>query len=88
MATKLKNSVVREVAGWCRKGVFGMGGRTTDRDLVVSMLPGGVFTFREKGRRKTYDIDIETVYYLAVKASLRADKKEKSKQRKLKKLIR
>ena len=86
MATKLTKAVVREVDGWCRKGMFGMGGRSGVRPLVVELLPAGILSLRQKGLRSSYEIDLETVFNLAVKASVQASKLERAKARAVKRL--
>ena len=81
MATKLKKPVVREVEGWCRKGLFGAGG-SNKNSLIVSLEPGPIISFREKGRRKSYDIDVESVFMLAVRQDVMRIDAEKRKKRK------
>ena len=43
--------------------------RTTDRgrEIVLSLLPGDLLTFRRKGARTTYTLTIEAAYHLAAK---------------------
>ena len=82
MATKLKKSVAREVSGWCIKGLFGMGGRSDCKPLIVGLEPGPVLTFREKGRRKVYEIDLESVFNLAVRRTIAKEEAEKVRERK------
>lgn len=36
-------------------------------DVCVSLLPCGIMSFRDKGKRTSYDIDLERVYWMAVK---------------------
>ena len=84
MATKLLKPVVREVTDWCRKGLFGMGGRG-GKSLVLTLEPGNIISFREKGMRKRYDIDIESVFNSAVRRTLEKDEIEKKKAKKLRK---
>lgn len=81
MATKLRKTVVREISDWCRKGLFGLGGNSK-RDLIVAMEVGNVFSFRQKGTRKTYYIDMETVYNLALKAEIMGSESVKPKKSK------
>jgi hypothetical protein len=85
MATKLNKKITREVENWCHKGVFGLGGASS-RSLLVSLEPGNIISFREKGTRTSYDIDIETVYNMAVKRTFineQADKGNGKKKRKV-----
>ena len=70
MATKLLKPVVREITEWCRKGLFGLGGRGGGSNLVLTLEPGNIISFREKGKRKRYDIDIESVFNSAVRRTL------------------
>ena len=81
MATKLKKPVVREVNDWCRKGLFGLGS-SSNRPLMVSLEPGPIISFREKGCRKTYDLDIETAFNLAVRREVMRQDAKKRKKRK------
>ena len=81
MATQLKKPVVREVTDWCRKGLFGLGG-TNKRSLLVSVEPGPFIVFRLKGLKKRYEIDLETVYNLAVRVGHAKVEAEKRKLRK------
>ncbi len=78
MATILNNPITREIADWSRKGLFGLGGSLA-RPLIVTMEPGPILSFREKGRRKRYDIDIESVFMLAVHQTLKNEKADKAK---------
>jgi len=84
MATLLKKPVTREVRNWCRKGLFGLGG-SGGRALIVSLEPGPVISFREKGCKKRYDIDIERVFNLAVRQDMLKRDAEKKKRKKARK---
>jgi hypothetical protein len=79
MATKLKKPITREVEDWCRKGLFGLGGRSDSKPLMVALEPGAIISFRLKGTRRTYDIDIESVYNLAVRRAFVREKADKRK---------
>lgn len=81
MATALNKSVVREVSDWQKRGLFGCGGGK-NRSLLVSLEPGNIISFREKGLRKRYDIDIESVFNLAVRRITNKEEDEKKKARK------
>lgn len=76
MATVLeKKPVVREVKDWKRRGMFGLGG-SGGRNLILTLEPG-IISFREKGLRKRYDIDIEGVFNLAVRRTNLRDEEER-----------
>jgi hypothetical protein len=82
MATMLdKKPVVREAKEWKRRGLFGMGYGGTHRNLVVSLEPGNIISFREKGLRRRYDIDIESVFNLAVRRTTLRDEEKKRKEK-------
>ena len=88
MATKMgKRAVYREVHGWQIRGIFGMGS-TKDIGLIVGIEPGNIISFREKGRRRVYDIDIESVYNTAVRRCLSKEEDDKKAKKKVKKLER
>ena len=48
-----------------------------DRDVVVSLHPDGTVSFREKGRRTSYDIALSAVMWMAVKARAEELRKER-----------
>ena len=82
MATVLdKKEVVREIKGWKRRGLFGLGG-CGGRNLVMALVPGNIVSFREKGLRKRYDVDIESVFNMAVRRTILRDAEEKRKAKK------
>ena len=83
MATVLKKTVVREIKDWKRHGLFGLGG-SGGRNLVLTLEPGNIISFREKGLRKRYDVDIESVFNMAVRRTLQCEAKEKKAKRKVK----
>ena len=58
--------------------------RTTDRgrEIVLSLLPGDLLTFRRKGARTTYTLTIEAAYHLAAKCYARAEEAAKKAKRK------
>ena len=88
MATILsKNSVVREIAQWKSRGLFGLGG-SGGRNLILTLFPGNIINFREKGLRKSYDIDIESVFNLAVRRTILREEEAKKKAKKEKKMLR
>lgn len=76
MATKLTKEVSRETS-------FRMGDR--GKVYIVTLLPGDVIRFREKGKRMYYETTLECCAWLAVKQKAAADKAEKAKERALKK---
>lgn len=49
--------------------------------VIVTLYPGGVIGFREKKRRKEYQLDIGTLYVRAVVAEINAQRKERRKRR-------
>jgi len=71
MATKLRKPVVREVEDWNGRG----------KSMMVSLLPGGVVSFREKGTRKSFDITVGAAYIAAVKRMVDLENAEKRKGR-------
>lgn len=82
MATLLGNKpVVREIKEWKHKGLFGMGG-SGGRNLILTLEPGNVISFREKGLRRKYDVDIESVFNLAVRRTILKQEEEKAKVKK------
>jgi len=84
MATLLTRPVTRIVEGWCKRGVFGLGAHT-NRPLVVTLMPGGIIRFREKGRQKYMEVAIESCYNLALKAEVESQRREKAKRKRMKK---
>jgi len=83
MATKMKSKpVVRELE-------IIRDNRTKARkcdQVMVALYPNGTIGFRAKHSRREYRLPLSTAYNLAVRSELDADKKEKAKQKKLKKL--
>jgi hypothetical protein len=67
MATKLKTPVSRELENWSQKGSVGLNGKDAKRNLVVTLEPCGLISFRLKGLQSEYVIDIERVFALAAK---------------------
>lgn len=62
MATKLNKPVSRELDDW--------GGGTAKearRSMVITLNPAGFISFRPKGTRTEYDLDISAAYALAVR---------------------
>lgn len=49
--------------------------------LVVATITGSVLELRAKGRRQTEVLDITSLYYMAVKARVLAEKAAKKKAR-------
>ena len=58
--------------------------RTTDRgrEIVLTLLPGDLLTFRRKGTRTAYVVTIEAAYHLAAKCYAKAAQAEKLAARK------
>jgi hypothetical protein len=71
MATKLRKTVVREVEDYDGRG----------HSLMVSLQPGGVLSFREKGTRKSFDLTVGAAYVAAVKRTVDLERAEKNKGR-------
>lgn len=83
MATVLsKRAVVREIVGWKKRGLFGLGHGGVCRSIIMSMEPGNIVSFREKGRRKVYDVDIESVFNMAVRRTILREQEAKRKAKK------
>jgi hypothetical protein len=82
-----KKPVVREIKEWKRRGLWGMGG-SGGRNLIMSIEPGNIVSFREKGLRKRYDVDIESVFNLAVRRTTLKDEQEKRKAKEAKRRAR
>ena len=55
------------------------------RDIVVIVRPNGTIGFRAAGCKTEYALPITRLYYLAVEAHVQDKKKQKAKERKLKK---
>ena len=49
--------------------------------VVVTLLPGGLVSFREKGRRTTFTLTLAAVFVRAVDASISQRKAEKKAAR-------
>lgn len=81
MATKVRKPLYRETIG----GVFSAG---KTRPVIVSLEPPNVIGFRLKGMRRTYYLTAEGLFFQALKAQLAAEKKEKTKEKKLRKAAR
>jgi hypothetical protein len=62
MACKLNKPVTRETLRPC----------FTTRPLIITMEPGGYFTFREKGRRGTTVLTFDKAFTMAALAQARA----------------
>ena len=69
MATKLKTLVSRELESdaWNRKRLVGLNGKDSARNLVVTLEPCGLISFRLKGLQSSYEVDIERVFAMAVR---------------------
>lgn len=80
MATKCHKPVYRETIG----GIFSTG---KTRPVIVSIEPPNVIGFRLKGMRKTFYLTAEGCFLQAVKAQLLADKREKAKGKKARRLV-
>ena len=69
MATMLTKLVTRE---YQREGGFGFG-KNAKRPMLITLNPAGFLSFRLKGTRQEYDLDIAMAYAMAVRKW--ADKK-------------
>lgn len=74
MATKLLKEVKRETIS-----------RAARRPMIVSLMPGDVLSFREKGRRKTVEISLGHCFNLAKILSIENMYHEKMEEYKRKK---
>lgn len=74
MATKLTKEVSRET------GFTRIGGR--GKVIIVTLLPGDLIRFREKGKRTYYETTIESVVWTAIKQKAAADRAEKARLKK------
>lgn len=81
MASKLNKPVTREVVEW-NKGAMGKDGK---RSLIITLNPGGFISFRLKGLRQDYDIDMAGVYTSAVRRWADKQMIEKKRQKVLRK---
>lgn len=89
MATKLTKAVSREIAEWSQRGMFGLGGSTSKRNLIITLMPCGIINFRLKGLQSSYDIDIERVFNLAAKESaLKSAQAERDEKMVMRKAVR
>lgn len=52
------------------------------RNVIVSIEPPGIVGFRLKGTRRTYSLTADALYWLALKAHLAAERREKAKAKK------
>lgn len=78
MATKLDKPVTREVEP--REGGWACG-KDSKRPLLVTLSPGGFVTFRLKGTRQEYDLDVGSAFALAQRRW--AEKKRTEAQREI-----
>jgi hypothetical protein len=62
MATKLTKPVSRELDDW--GGGFS---RDARRPMVITLMPAGFISFRPKGTRHSYDLDVAHAYAVAAK---------------------
>jgi len=74
MATKLRKAVTREVEDWDDRG----------GSLMVTLIPGGILSFREKATRKSFDLTVGSAYHAAVKRTVALERAEKNKMKKAK----
>jgi hypothetical protein len=58
--------------------------RSKSRPVIILVEPGGIISLRLKGNRKSYSLDLESLYDLAVKKALAAERAAKKKIRRLK----
>jgi hypothetical protein len=67
VTTKLKRSLVRETSAT----IFEQG---ENRPVIVTLYPHGVVGLRLKGTRRTYTLDVQSLYVRAVKAAVDAER--------------
>lgn len=75
MATQLLKKISRQTLG------------ATDslgRPLIITLLPGDEVQLRAKGKRFSYTVPIQAIYYLALLHSITTRHKERVKEYKLK----
>lgn len=75
MATVLTKAVTREVPR-----------PNGDRAYMVTLKPGGIISIREKGKRTSYEVSVEAVWWLGAKAAaqeLRAERQVRRISRKV-----
>ena len=75
MATELRKPVRRKTAGKDRRG----------RALIVTLLPGDVIDMREERCRRSFQLPLQTVYTMAVKAAVDAEASRRKAERRAKK---
>ena len=68
MATRLNKDVVREV-------------RLVRGAVIVTLTKGGTIRFREKGRRRCFELLLDSVFVRAVDATIAREKAERRAQR-------
>lgn len=49
--------------------------------VIVTLVPGGLVSFREKGRRKSFEMSLGRVFILAVDAEIARQKAERKAAR-------
>jgi len=69
-------SVKRET---CSPGIYSQG---KNRTVIVSVEFPNIVGFRLKGTRTTYELDAESLFWVAMKATIAREKKEKAKAKK------
>lgn len=59
--------------------------RYGSRRIVVCLKPGDLISFREEGRRKEYELPIETCFIMAARAEAESIRKAKAEAKKARK---
>lgn len=54
--------------------------RSKRRPICVTIQPDGVLSFRLKGNRRSYSLDIEVCWAMAVKQAMKDEQKAKRKK--------
>ena len=66
---------------WSRETDSAVFEKGKNRQVIVTLEPGGVIGFRLKGTRKTYSLTTGRCHMMALKASILQEKREKSKRK-------
>ena len=56
------------------------------RPIIVTLEPGDVIAFRQKGCRKTWKTTLGACFHMAVKAEVRAEQAAKAQARKVRRI--
>ena len=81
MPTKCTKPVTREMPG----GTIFQGGK--DREVIVTLQPPNVVTFRLKGCRQTFSLTTDALWFRAVAASVETEKRNRQMNRTAKRTV-